>query len=254
MSIHFVVANGRFAGRQIPMHQNPFRIGRHQDCHCRPKTSSVSRQHCELRIDEGTLQIRDLRSRNGTYVNDAKIGEAWVELHSQDRIRVGKLSLTVAGNVSSPTSAMTNPADFEDLIAELDHLVIDSEAASTSTETIGKLDVTEIPRGKRSISSRTSAKSSPSTGSRSRAGAIGGGMEKPTRAFGAAGPDSVTAIDQPPLSTTTAEAIVDDAIPRPEEPPEKNKLPAALREQLRQQQPKGTDDAAKEALRRFLNR
>jgi len=49
----------------------------------------ISRRHCQLNHDEGVLKIRDLGSRNGTYLNGKRISEAVVE--AGDYIKVGPL-------------------------------------------------------------------------------------------------------------------------------------------------------------------
>lgn len=52
----------------------------------------LSREHAVLRVEEGRATIRDLGSRNGTFVNDVRLGAdgpSEVELHHGDRIRIG---------------------------------------------------------------------------------------------------------------------------------------------------------------------
>lgn len=64
-------------------------IGRRHDCDLRIPLMSVSRRHCQLNCDEGVLKIRDLGSRNGTYLNGKHIDEAVVQ--AGDYIEVGPL-------------------------------------------------------------------------------------------------------------------------------------------------------------------
>ena len=54
----------------------------------------VSRLHCRLTATDGRLEVRDLDSTNGTFVNDRKVSQA--TLVSGDRLRIGRLELTVA--------------------------------------------------------------------------------------------------------------------------------------------------------------
>jgi len=52
----------------------------------------VSRVHCRLEITPGgDLEVRDLKSRNGTFVNDERVEVA--RLKSGDRLRVGRIEL-----------------------------------------------------------------------------------------------------------------------------------------------------------------
>lgn len=52
----------------------------------------VSRVHCRLTVlPDGTLEVRDLGSTNGTYVNAARIESA--RLSPGDRLQVGRVEL-----------------------------------------------------------------------------------------------------------------------------------------------------------------
>jgi pSer/pThr/pTyr-binding forkhead associated (FHA) protein len=54
----------------------------------------VSRLHCRLIADTRGLQIVDLDSTNGTYINDRRIKRA--HLTPGDRLRIGRVLLTVS--------------------------------------------------------------------------------------------------------------------------------------------------------------
>jgi pSer/pThr/pTyr-binding forkhead associated (FHA) protein len=54
----------------------------------------VSRLHCRLEAADDTLEVIDLSSTNGTYVNDQRVQRA--RLATGDRLRVGRVELTVA--------------------------------------------------------------------------------------------------------------------------------------------------------------
>ena len=54
----------------------PVMIGRSADAGVRLGDPTVSRRHCEIEEMEGILVVRDLGSRNGTYVNGHRIAEA----------------------------------------------------------------------------------------------------------------------------------------------------------------------------------
>jgi pSer/pThr/pTyr-binding forkhead associated (FHA) protein len=53
----------------------------------------VSRLHCRLTATDGHVEVEDLSSTNGTFVNDKKVDRA--NLASGDRLRVGRVELTV---------------------------------------------------------------------------------------------------------------------------------------------------------------
>ena len=53
----------------------------------------VSRVHCRLTAGDDDLEVVDLSSTNGTFVNDKRVKKA--RLSNGDRLRVGRVELTV---------------------------------------------------------------------------------------------------------------------------------------------------------------
>ena len=81
-------------------------IGRAGDCDLQLPSGlefmEVSRHHCELSIDPPAVQVRDLGSRNGTFINGNNIGQrqpgqavggpaaaGWHVLKEGDELRIG---------------------------------------------------------------------------------------------------------------------------------------------------------------------
>lgn len=56
----------------------------------------VSRLHCRLTASADTLEVHDLSSTNGTFVNGRRIRHA--QIKSGDRLRVGRVELKVELN------------------------------------------------------------------------------------------------------------------------------------------------------------
>lgn len=55
----------------------------------------VSRVHCRLTArPDGQLEVRDLESTNGTYVNGERVENAM--LHEGDRLQVGRVEMVVS--------------------------------------------------------------------------------------------------------------------------------------------------------------
>lgn len=69
-------------------------IGRQKTCDLPIPLSSISREHCEIVIKDGGVQLRDLGSRNGTYRNGERI-EGVVALEPGDRVAIGPMVFTV---------------------------------------------------------------------------------------------------------------------------------------------------------------
>ena len=53
----------------------------------------VSRLHCRLTANGDGLEVLDLKSTNGTYVNDKRVEKA--VLAAGDKLRIGRVELTV---------------------------------------------------------------------------------------------------------------------------------------------------------------
>ena len=74
------VVQGPFKGEVYHFdHRTLCTIGRAHDCQLRfppdARHMSVSRHHCRLDIDPPHVTVRDLGSRNGTYVNGVNAGQ-----------------------------------------------------------------------------------------------------------------------------------------------------------------------------------
>ena len=52
----------------------------------------VSRVHCRLTAVDGRVEVVDLQSTNGTFINDQRVATG--EMTSGDRLRVGRVELT----------------------------------------------------------------------------------------------------------------------------------------------------------------
>ena len=62
-------------------------VGRGRDCDFRIAVNSVSKRHCQLDYSNGSLRIRDIGSRNGTYINGKPIEEAVIG--AGDTVKMG---------------------------------------------------------------------------------------------------------------------------------------------------------------------
>ncbi len=108
MQMQLKVANGGQAGKLISVNHDKFLIGRSDECHLRPKSESISRRHCAIIRKDGRILLIDLKSRNGTIVNDKKLDPARAKvLKDGDRIKVGKLEFVAViqagiANVKKP--------------------------------------------------------------------------------------------------------------------------------------------------------
>ena len=102
MRASLTVLSGPFAGQTISVSHGKLLIGREVDCHLRPESSLVSRHHCVLLLDDYTLRVRDLGSKNGTFVYDHRIGTSEIILLQGDIVSVGDMGCQVEINSDAP--------------------------------------------------------------------------------------------------------------------------------------------------------
>ena len=94
MQVKLKVISGKNTGKEIPVTKKRFLIGRAEQCNLRPKSDAISRNHCAILVKEQGVLIRDLNSRNGTYINGEKISKD-IELGSGDHLQLGKLEFEI---------------------------------------------------------------------------------------------------------------------------------------------------------------
>ena len=78
---------------EVALDELPVRVGRHRDVRIRIRDRWVSRRHCEIDHIGGTLNVRDLGSTHGVFVNGFHVGQAL--LMPGDRLTVGMTSFRV---------------------------------------------------------------------------------------------------------------------------------------------------------------
>ena len=79
--------NGPEAGTRYDLADGEHILGRHPDCDVVIDVGAVSRHHCKVIRRSDGCYLEDLRSRNGTYLNDEVI-EGTKALKHHDRVRV----------------------------------------------------------------------------------------------------------------------------------------------------------------------
>lgn len=80
-------------------------IGRDPSCDCILSDSTVSAQHAHLTFRQGQWWVEDLRSTNGTFLNQEQVFTPLV-ITSGDELRFGQAVLTIS--VSEPASETVN--------------------------------------------------------------------------------------------------------------------------------------------------
>jgi pSer/pThr/pTyr-binding forkhead associated (FHA) protein len=129
MSIKMKVVQGKPHGSFLDFPEGEFVVGRGPECHVRPNSELISRQHCLLRIHGRDVHVRDLGSTNGTLVNGKLVVEECV-LANGDTLQLGPLVLELV----LPQEKVAIPAQVEtgafDTIETEFHRTIESDPPS----------------------------------------------------------------------------------------------------------------------------
>ncbi len=124
MNVTLVMIKGDGRAREFPIKKNKVLIGRTHTCDLRIPLPSVSRQHCEITVEDEQVKMRDLGSSNGTFHNDNRVQEATLE--PGDHLNVGTVSFLVVIDGQPPLP----DSDATGAIAEA---LSDSQAPAAST-------------------------------------------------------------------------------------------------------------------------
>jgi pSer/pThr/pTyr-binding forkhead associated (FHA) protein len=79
--------------REIPLKKFPVLLGRGPHAEIQVLDSFASRRHCEISERDGALFVRDLGSKNGSFVNGEHADERW--LRPGDTLGVGTTTFVV---------------------------------------------------------------------------------------------------------------------------------------------------------------
>lgn len=85
-----ILYSGADAGLPYDLEPGRFVVGRALESDLHVDSPSVSRRHCELRVDDDSVTLSDLGSVNGSFVNEVRI-HGPVQLANGDLIRLGVL-------------------------------------------------------------------------------------------------------------------------------------------------------------------
>jgi len=110
------------SGQEFPLnflkHEGRVVVGRSTQCDVTIPGTHLSRQHAELRLEDDKISVTDLKSANGTFINDRKITTA--NLKPGDRIRFDVYSFKLFGpGIHLPKAAtQTMPAITDEMLAQ----------------------------------------------------------------------------------------------------------------------------------------
>jgi len=85
---------------------NSVTIGRGDTCHIQLDDELISREHCRLQITRDIVRVVDLGSRNGTFVNGARVQQP-TRLRHGDRIKIAFFDITFQAVASQESTSPT---------------------------------------------------------------------------------------------------------------------------------------------------
>lgn len=120
---YLVIQSGKHKGRKIPLRaEGEFVIGRDPECDLRLGSTDVSRRHCSLALGRTGVTVRDLDSRNGTFIDGFLIQGSGL-LRPGSVLKVGPMEFLLPGKKAGERAK-----------AEPDDPTSDADIASWLTE------------------------------------------------------------------------------------------------------------------------
>lgn len=122
---------------EFELGERPITIGRSPEADVVVLDDKASRIHCGIRLWDGEFYIKDLKSRNGTYVNDQLVEVA--KLKQGDHVRVGSMLLSFEQDPVKHTDVALREVEEEMALGKgystiLKEIVDDAGKPPTSSE------------------------------------------------------------------------------------------------------------------------
>ncbi len=141
---HFIVATGAEANRKHELTGAECVMGRLPECQIVITTGSVSRQHAKVTQDGGEYYIEDLKSRNGTFVNDRQLADQERRrLIDGDRVKICDIEYVFHSELEKPATVNSPGATIvdRDVTRQWPAGEIFDQQGGGSSTVMGRLDV-----------------------------------------------------------------------------------------------------------------
>ena len=132
-----VILSGRHRGKKLslPSKNKTLVVGRDEKCELRMASSDVSREHCKIRIEDGSIFVTDLGSSNGTQINDVSIKEE-TELKPGQFLAVGPMLMQLESKTKSNAPIPGDPVESDSFSNDnIASALAEDELDDSSTET-----------------------------------------------------------------------------------------------------------------------
>ncbi|NUP12007.1 MAG: sigma 54-dependent Fis family transcriptional regulator [Polyangiaceae bacterium] len=136
-NLRLVVTPPRGRRVEVPLGMTPVVLGSDPECDVVIDDARVSRKHCEVRRDARGVVVRDLGSKNGTYVDKVLVAEAYLD--PKLGITVGSTRIALEASSGSAKVALSRAFRFGDALGAsvaMRALFANLERAAQTDETI----------------------------------------------------------------------------------------------------------------------
>lgn len=123
----------------IAIEQRVITLGRAETCTLRLRDPLASKTHAEISVRDGHYEVKDLGSRNGSYVNDKRL-EGPTALEDGDIVRVGatRVRFRVEGAGAARTARAATTLAMEMPVIALEDVATDLASVKAATGRIAK--------------------------------------------------------------------------------------------------------------------
>ena len=120
--MHLRYVNKLGIPKDIELTGEPLSIGRSREADIPLLDDKVSRVHCGIRLSDGEFYLKDLKSRNGVFVNGQRV-EDTAKLKVGDRIQVGSTVFVL--------ESATNQEDAQKALGNVQNEMADGKGYTT---------------------------------------------------------------------------------------------------------------------------
>ncbi len=122
-----IVTTGKLKGKHVQILEDEVFIGRDETCKIRIASKEVSREHCLIMRQGKDILVRDLNSRNGTFVNGMVINGV-TPLAPGDTLHIGPMIFELSGS-KKPVGVGGRKASIGNLRTDRHHSASDNDIA-----------------------------------------------------------------------------------------------------------------------------
>ena len=137
---HLITNGDTDLSQRIELKSDKTLIGRHPDCEVLVDDTSVSRKHAQILQKDNEFWIEDLKSRNGTYLNEQQVQKV-TRLYNGDKIRVCDIQFEFFLSSEGNGTRVQGMSEGSDAPGSNDQFVVDDRVPGDVSSIMSRLDV-----------------------------------------------------------------------------------------------------------------